>query len=110
MKLLAVTFLTTIPNDQLAGLKFSRKVDLVLPATNVLGWRVLLRGPAVVLLAPDGTGHEFARAQCVLTWSGRQEDYDKLTNYTSDPIARAVPPPSEAEIEKLTAPAKAGAK
>lgn len=107
MKLLAVTFLTTIPTDQLAGLRLSRRVDLVTPVDSHNGMRVLLRGSAVILLQPDGTAHEFPRAQCVLTWQGKVDDFDKLATHTSEPLERKRPTDaaSDAELEKLTAPA-----
>jgi hypothetical protein len=86
MKLVSVV----LPENKPASMRLSRHIDLRAPVDAVLGWRVLLRGPAVILLAPEGLGHEFARSACVLSWdSANPADYDKLQTYTSEPLARA---------------------
>lgn len=88
MKLLRVV----LPEIRPTQLRMVREVDLQRPVEAVLGWRVLVRGPAVVLLPPEGPGHEVARSACWLSWDGtKPEDYDKLTTYTSEPLARAAP-------------------
>lgn len=78
----------------------ARAIDFDQPIDAVMGWRVLVRGPAVILLPPKGPGHEFARSACVLSWdSAKPEDYDKLTTYTSEPLARRPLAESEPEPE-----------
>ena len=96
-----------LPEDKPKELRLVRSIDLENPWDMVLGWRVLIRGPAVVLLPDKGPGYEFARSACVLVWdSAKAEDYDKLTNYTSSPLVRKVEMSAE-ELEQATAPAKA---
>lgn len=100
-----------LPESKPQELRLARSIDLVRPIDSVLGWRVLVRGPAVILISPDGRGHEVARSACWLSWdSGTATDYDKLTNYTSEPLSRTTPALSEAELEAATAPTKAGAR
>lgn len=100
-----------LPETKPQELRLQRSINLIAPVDTVLGWRVLVRGPAVILLDSKGVGHEFARASCVLTWDGaKPEDYDKITTWTSEPLARARPM-TDAELEAATAPAaKAGAR
>lgn len=79
----------TLPENKPSEIRLVRSFSLVNPVDSVLGWRVLVRGPAVILLAPDGPGHEFARSACVLTWdSSTAADYDKIATYTSEVLAR----------------------
>ena len=78
-----------LPETKPTELRLARSINLLAPTDTVLGWRVLVRGPAVILLSPDGPGHEFARSSCVLTWdSANTVDYDKIGNYTSDVLER----------------------
>ena len=80
-----------LPENKPPELRLARSFSLVGPQIidAVLGWRMLVRGPAVILLSPDGPGHEFARSSCVLTWdSANTVDYDKIGNYTSDVLER----------------------
>lgn len=95
-----------LPETKPQELRLARTIDLVSPKDGTVGWRVLVRGPAVILLDPKGVGHEFARAACVLTWDGaKPEDYDKIVTWTSEPLVRRAPgEPTDAELEAATAP------
>jgi hypothetical protein len=107
MKLIALT----LPIEKPPELRLQRYLDLANPVDTVLGWRVLVRGSAVILLDPKGKGHEISRAACVLTWDGtKPEDYDSIAKYTSEPIARPQPKLTDEELERATAPARAVAK
>jgi hypothetical protein len=67
-----------------------REINLQRPVVVVHEWRVLVRGPAIVLLPPTGPGYEVSRSACWLSWDGmKPEDYDKLTTFTSEPLASA---------------------
>lgn len=93
MKLLTLT----LPVEKPEPLRMApRTIDLRMPADVVLGWRVLVRGPAVILIAPEdspaGGGYEIARSVCTLRWdSSNPADYDKMANFTSEPLARKTP-------------------
>lgn len=102
----------TLPENKPKDLRVARDVNLSPPDDCIVGWTIIIRGPSVVLISPKGKGHEFARSVCVLTWdSSNPTDYDKLTNYTSEPLSRTPVQLSDAELEAATAPAaKAGAK
>lgn len=85
MKLLKLT----LPEAKPPALRMVRDIDLLKPVDAVIGWRILVRGPAVILLPPNGPGHEVARSQCWLSWDGvKPEDYDKITNYSSEELKR----------------------
>lgn len=106
MKLLSLH----LPADRSTDLAFLRAIDFRHPVDQVLGWRVLVRGPAIILVTPDGHpkpgGYEFARAACTLRWdSATVQDYDKITTWTSEPLERAKAP----SIPDIDTP-KAGAK
>lgn len=89
----------------------ARTINFESPVDSVLGWRVLVRGPAVILLSPKGQGYEFARSACVLAWdSAKPEDYDKLVNYTSEPLARKPLAEVVDEVVESAPAAKAGAR
>jgi len=93
MKLISLT----LPEVKPEPLRLApRTIDLRNPVDTMLGWRVLVRGPAVILIAPDdvpaGGGYEIARAACTLRWdSTTSADYDKMASYTSEPLVRAEP-------------------
>lgn len=93
MKLLTLT----LPVEKPDPLRLApRTIDLRMPPDSLLGWRVLVRGPAVILIAPEevpaGGGYEIARSACTLRWdSTATADYDKMANYTSEPLARPEP-------------------
>lgn len=112
MKLVSVL----LPADKPEKLRLARAIDLRAPIDTVLGWRVLVRGPAVILLPPpdsaDPGGFEFARSACTLRWDSTvPADYDKITTYTSEPLTRRVAgEPTDEELERATAPAKAAAR
>lgn len=100
-----------LPDSKPRDLGHVRSIDFAHPQDQVLGWRVMVRGPAVILLAPKGSrwagGWEFARAQCALQWDGLEPaDYDKITNWTSEPLERAKPEP----VPAMDVPQKAAAK
>jgi hypothetical protein len=95
-----------LPADRPTSLRVAQEISLERPVDNVLGWQVLVRGPAVLLITREGRAHEFARSACVLTWSGAKElnEYDNLAKYTSGVLARIAPDMSEQELERATAP------
>jgi hypothetical protein len=81
----------TLPADpKPKRLRLARELDLEAPIDTIIGCRIMLRGPAVMLITKDGYAYEFARSACALTWSGGKEpaDYDKISSYTSEVIAR----------------------
>ena len=93
MKLITLT----LPVEKPPELRLQRTIDLRNPVNDVLGWTILVRGPAVILIPPKDSpnpgGFEVARSACWLRWeSSSPGDYDKLTNYTSEPLTRAKPP------------------
>lgn len=73
-------------------LELLRTIRVDRPVNTVIGWRILLRGPTVILVSSDGTAYEFARSACVIVWSGSVDpnDYAKLTNYTTDPLTAVI--------------------
>lgn len=90
----------TLPADpKPKALAFARDLDLERPIDNIIGCRILLRGPAVLVMTKDGRAYEFARSACALTWAGGKEpaDYDKIGSYTSEPIGRQKPAASDEE-------------
>lgn len=104
MKLLSLQ----LPENKHRDVGYLRSIDLRHPVDQVLGWTVLVRGPAVILIAPKGHpqegGWEFARSMCVEHWdSVDPAAYDKITNWTSEPLERAKP---EA-VPAMDVPAKA---
>jgi hypothetical protein len=74
------------------------------PPNALVGWRILVRGPAVFLVSPTGWAAGLARAlmdpkgkrrtievprvQCVLVWDG--EDVAKLQSFDGEPMERPV--------------------
>lgn len=92
MKLITLT----LPVEKPKALRLQRELDLRNPVNDILGWTILVRGPAVILIppkdSPDPGGFEIARAACTLRWdSSTTADYDKMSNYTSEPLARPEP-------------------
>lgn len=91
------------------------------PAHNMRGWRILLRGPAVLLVSPPGWEpgvappmrkgtavaiYELPRSQCVLRWEGADgidaiQKHDTPPMWTADERAAI----EAAELERQTAPA-----
>lgn len=93
MKLITLT----LPVEKPPELRLQRTIDLRNPVNDVIGWRILVRGPAVILIPPKDSPNpgafEIARAVCTLRWdSSEPADYDKMANFTSEPLARAKPP------------------
>jgi hypothetical protein len=98
MKLITLT----LPVEKPPELRLQRTIDLRNPVNDVLGWTILVRGPAVILIPPappkDRPGDfigafEIARVACTLRWdSPIPADYDKMVNFTSEPLARPKPP------------------
>jgi hypothetical protein len=93
MKLITLT----LPVEKPPDLRLQRTIDLRKPVNDVLGWRILVRGPAVILIPPKDSPNpgafEVARSACWLRWdSSDPPDYDKMANYTSEPLARPTPP------------------
>lgn len=88
MKLISVRLPETRPKE----LVHVREFRLDNPLDHVVGWTVAVRGPALILICPDGAfrgGYEFARAQCALKWDGvAPADYEKIQNWTSEPMRR----------------------
>lgn len=102
MKLITLT----LPVEKPKALRMQREIDLRNPVNDVLGWTILVRGPAVIMIppkdSPDPGGFEIARSACTLRWdSSSPADYDKLGNFTSDPLAR--PKPVEVDEGKAVA-------
>lgn len=88
MKLLALT----LPVEKPKALRMQREIDLIHPVNDVLGWTILVRGMAVILIPPKDSpnpgGYEIARSACALRWdSSNPADYDKMANFTSEPLA-----------------------
>jgi len=105
MKLISIH----LPQERPKALGYVREIELARPYDDVVGWVIAVRGPSVVLIAPDGPragGYEFPRAQCTLRWDAvTAADYDKLANWTSEPLRRI----TDAQPEPI-APSKAVAK
>ena len=92
MKLLSIH----LPAERPKCLGLVREIDLRHPTDPVLGWIIAVRGPAIVLIAPADSPHaggwEFARAACAPRWdSSSPADYDKIGNWTSEPLRRSAP-------------------
>ena len=90
------------------------------PDNRMQGWRIFVRGPAVLLVSPPGWSQGLARAlwsgtavsiyeidrrNCVLRWEGLDEidsiqKYDSPEMWTTEDRARLEAAKLEAEIEK----------
>jgi hypothetical protein len=96
MKLMSIH----LPQERPKALGYVREIELARPVDDVVGWVIAVRGPSIVLIAPDGPragGYEVPRAQCTLRWdSTTPADYDKLANWTSEPLRRITDAPADA--------------
>ncbi len=89
MKLLSIH----LPDSKPTTLALQREIKLDEPTDAVLGARVLLRGPSILILYPEGHrlagAFEFARASCILRWdSSDVDDYKSMQNWTSEVLVR----------------------
>lgn len=85
-----------LPENKPRDIGHLRSIDWRHPVDQVLGWRVMVRGPAVILIAPKGHvlagGWEIARTECTLRWDSTDPaDYKDIVNWTSEPLERAKP-------------------
>jgi hypothetical protein len=100
-----------LPDSKPRDLGHVRSIDFAHPQDQVLGWRVMVRGPAVILLAPKGHhlagGWEFSRAHCSMRWDSTEpSDFKDMVNWTSEPLERAKPEP----VPAMDVPQKVAAK
>lgn len=100
-KLVSITFVT---EPRLPGFRpLTRvEVDKMSMDGQLKGWRIYVRGAAVVFMSPPGwapglaetqwdangarTLYEIPRANCYLAWSGDESDVDALAKYTPVPM------------------------
>lgn len=98
----------TLPVEKPQEMGLVRTINCVHPTEHVIGWSVLVRGPAVILVSPakdkqgrtvaDRRLYEFARSACVLVWSSSDiADANNVQKYDSQPLER--PEPSGAIYE-----------
>lgn len=97
MKLLEITFKTAprIPGVRQADLSQVRLKD---PGSQLLGWKVLIRGASLFFVSPAdwkapgrenkglSTIHEVPRLNCFLYWEGDVDDIANVTKYDSPPF------------------------
>lgn len=81
-----------LPEERPKPLAGIRDITLAAPWDVVLGWIIAIRGPAVLLICPDGPNkgaYEIARSACTLRWDATSpEGCDKIANWTSEPLRR----------------------
>lgn len=119
MKLVVITFKTApnIPGVRAADLATIRLNN---PGSQLLGWKVLLRGPSLFFVSPPGwkapgrhtegtdlqTIHEVPRINTFLYWEGTTDEIASVTKYDSPPFGPetepVVAPVIEAKPSKKT--------
>lgn len=113
MKLVVITFKTApnIPGVRAADLATIRLNN---PGSQLLGWKVLLRGPSLFFVSPPGwkapgrhtegtdlqTIHEVPRINTFLYWEGTADEIANVTKYDSPPFG----PEPEPVVAPVVAP------
>lgn len=84
-------------------------IDLEKPPTPLVGWRVLVRGAAVFLVAPAKEGIEdveiveLPRSTVRLRWSGAEAEVDKVAKYSSPPMGPSASTPTARLLDQIPA-------